>query len=277
MAKVLSVVEIDPQPTFDITVEDAHCYYGSAEGEPVLMHNCLEWVTYKLMGNIFYENKVKRMRPRVECVVPPFVGKLPQSWTYAINKLEKHPERLKFIAKEAVKDIKAGHTILIPMQRVPVIKALTQAINILMDKNVAASFFGGTPKSPKVKGNRKELIDKMRSGKLRCLVGQTRLLSTGINIQRASMLYQASPSSNLPKADQRFSRVLTPLDGKIQPVFKYFLDDIDIVRSCMRAEHFGCVWPTFRPLIDTKNKQKLDDYFKNRKNRGPAEYTDGYI
>lgn len=238
----------------------------------------LEWVTYKLMGEIFYENKVKRLRPRIECVVPPFVGKLPQSWTYAINRLEKHPERLKFIAQQAVKDIKAGHTILIPMQRIPVVKALTQAINILMDKNVAAAFHGGTPKSQRVRGNRKELIDKMRNGKLKCFVGQTRLLSTGINIPRASMLYQCTPSSNLPKADQRFSRVLTPMDGKQQPVFKYFLDDIDLIRSCMRAEHFGCVWPTFRPMIDQRNKIKLDDYFRNRKGkRGPAEYSGGYL
>ena len=237
----------------------------------------LEWLTFKLIGGIYYENKIQRLRPKIEVVYPPFVGKLPQSWTYAVSKLEKHPERLKFIAQEAVKDIKAGHTILIPMQRVPVIKALSQAINMMMDKNVSAAFYGGTPKDQRKKGNRKELIDKMRKRKLRCFVGQTRLLSTGINIPVASMLYQVSPSSNLPKADQRFSRVLTPDENKMNPVFKYFCDDIDIVRSCMRAEHFGCVWPVFHPIIDAKTKQQLDNYFRNKKTRGPAEYANGYI
>lgn len=274
---VLDEVQFSAALEFSRVLGTFNCRYKFGLSGTPERKDTLEWVTYKLMGKIFYENKVERMRPRIEVVHPPFVGKLPQSWTYAINKLEKHPERLKFMAKEAVKDIKAGHTVLIPMQRIPVIKALVQAINIMMDKNIAAAFYGGTPKNPKVKGNRKELIDKMRRRKLRCFVGQTRLLSTGINIPCASMLYQSTPSSNLPKADQRFSRVLTPDPGKLQPVFKYFCDDIDIVRSCMRAEHFGCVFPTFRPMMDPRTKQHLEDYFRNRKTRGPAEYAGGYL
>ena len=274
---VLDEVQFSAALEFSRVLGTFNCKYKFGLSGTPERKDTLEWVTYKLMGSIFYENKIKRMRPRIEVVVPPFVGKLPQSWVYAINKLESHPERLKFVAKEAVKDIKAGHTVLIPMQRIPVIKALTQAINIMMDKTVAASFIGATPKSTKVKGNRKELIDKMRNRKLRCFVGQMRLLSTGINIPCASMLYQVTPCSNLPKADQRFSRVLTPDDSKPQPVFKYFADDIDMVRSCMRSEHFGCVWPTFRPMMDQRTKVKLDDYFKNKKTRGPAEYADGVI
>lgn len=274
---VLDEVQFSAALEFSRVLGTFNCKYKYGLSGTPERKDTLEWVTYKLMGSIFYENKVQRLKPRIEIVYPPHVGKLPQSWVYAVNKLEKHPERLKFIAQEAVKDIKAGHTVLIPMQRVPVIKALAEAINRIMDKNVAIAFHGGVSKSKRVKNNRKEIIDKMRQRKFRCMVGTVSLVSTGINIPPASMLYQTTPSSNLPKADQRFSRVLTPYEGKPQPVFKYFADDIDMVRSCMRAEHFGCVWTTFRPQIDPKTKVKLDDYFRNRKTRGPNEYAGGYI
>jgi superfamily II DNA or RNA helicase len=233
----------------------------------------LEYIVYQLLGKVFHEVKIPRLRPRIEVVTPPHVGKLPQSWTYMVGKLEKHPKRLRHIAETAVKDVKAGHCILIPMMRVPVVNALAKAINRIAGSDIACAFTGQTPKRL-----RKGIIDKARKKKIRVLVGNGRMVSTGINIPVASMIYQATPSSNLPKADQRFSRVLTPYEGKLQPVFKYWLDDVDVVRNCMRAEHFGLVQPMFKPSMDPITKGKLDAYFRNKKQRfNSDEYTGGYI
>lgn len=157
--------------------------------------------------------------------------------------------------------MKAGHLVVIPLTRVPVIKALTAAINKIHGKNIAAMFYGGIKKE-----ERKAVIERARHYKVKVVVGNTSLLSTGINIPRASMLYQVTPASNIPKAQQRFSRVLTPMDGKPNPVIKYFLDDVDVVRRCLQKEHWQCMMPMFKPMISERVKEQLAQYFKGSSN-----------
>ena len=232
-----------------------------------------EYIFYNLLGPVFYQNKVEQLRPRLECVVTNFGGKMPQQWTYIVNKIEKDPKRLRLIADTAIADVKAGHLVFIPLARVAVIKALAKAINQIRGKDIAAAFHGGVHKDL-----RKRIIQEARDYKIKIVVGNTRLISTGTNIPRASMLYQVSPSSNIPKAEQRFARVLTPHEGKPQPVFKYFLDDIDVVRSCLRKEHWHVVIPRFRPKMTGETKEILDHYFKNKKRpTGVNDYSGGYI
>jgi superfamily II DNA or RNA helicase len=185
---------------------------------------------------------------------------MPQGWTYIVNKIEKDPARLKLIAKEAIKDMNAGHLVLIPFSRVPVITALTKAINQMVGKDVAASFYGGLKKDM-----RKTVIDRARNYKVKILVGNIRLLSTGINIPRASMFYQCTPASNIPRAEQKFARVLTPFDGKPEPGIKYFLDDVQVVKSCMRKEHWQCLVPRFRPRMTGEVRDVITTYLNGKK------------
>ena len=210
---------------------------------------------------MFFTNEVKKLRPTLEIKNSGFKGPVPQSWTYIIRKLENDPKRLKTIANEAIADVKAGHLVVIPLTRVPVIKALTAAINKIHGKNIAAMFYGGIKKE-----ERKAVIERARHYKVKVVVGNTSLLSTGINIPRASMLYQVTPASNIPKAQQRFSRVLTPMDGKPNPVIKYFLDDVDVVRRCLQKEHWQCMMPMFKPMISERVKEQLAQYFKGSSN-----------
>lgn len=229
-----------------------------------------EKIIYKIFGKIFHESKVERLRPRIEVVDPPPLPTLPKTWQYMVAKLEGNPQRLKQIIDIVLKDVKAGHTVFIPLASVDVIKALTQAINRVADRKIAQTFYGGMKKSEK-----KKTIDLARKRKIKVLVGNTRMLSTGINVPCASMLYQLTPSSNLPKADQRFSRVLTPHEGKPQPVVKYWLDKVDVVRSCLRNEHFQCMVPTFKPLIDQRTRVILDRYFATKKKRDHDDLSTG--
>lgn len=232
-----------------------------------------EFIFYNLLGPVFYENVVERLRPTVYVTPTAMSGKLPQSWTYMVSKLEKDPARLKLIAKQAIKDVKAGHMVLIPLTRVPVIDALAKAINILAGKKIAGVFHGQMHKD-----RRKKMIQLACEYRCKVLVGNTRLLSTGINIPRASMLYQVSPSANIPKAEQRFSRVLTPHEGKPRPGIRYFLDDVGVVRKCMQKEHWQCLVPTFRPMMTPEVAQVLKGYFAN-KGKGPGvnDYMGGQV
>lgn len=220
------------------------------------------WILDQLFGPVFYDNKVERLVPEVKITTTEFGGSIPQTWVYMVRKLEFDPERLKLIAKTAIKDVEGGHLVLIPMARVDAINALVKAINIMAGKKIARAFHG-----QKGKDHRKETIARAREYKTKIVVGNTSLLSTGINIPRASMLYEVTPSSNIPKAEQRFSRVLTPMEGKPQPGVRYFLDDFDLRRSCIRNEFFQCLLPRFRPLLNQKTKEQLYGYLQTKTNK----------
>ena len=275
--KLVRIESLDPEESFDISVLDANEYYAASPGSGgyILQHNCKEWVTYKLMGPVFHETQVERLRPEIQYVETAVTGALPKTWTYMVKRLETDPKRLKLIAEEALKDVKAGHAIMIPMAGIAPVRALAKAINQMYGKTIAAPFYGAVKKE-----RRKQIIELARNYKIKVVVGNTKLLSTGINIPRLSMLYEVTPSSNQPKAEQRFSRVLTPMEGKPQPVIKYFLDDVDVRRSCIRSEFFGTLYPKFRPKMRPDVKEKLFNYMQNkRKNHttGKATYTGGYI
>lgn len=271
MPKVKSVEFIKDAEAFDITVPGPHSYYAGTEGKEVLVHNCQHWIGRNLVGKIFHTTSAKSLVPIVECTWTALGGKMPTMWTYMVKKIEENPERLKLIAKQALKDVKAGHLVLIPFQRVSVILALTQAINRMAGETIAGSFYGKTK-------NRKDFIKEARAYRIKIVVGQFKLLSTGINIPRASCLYQCTPASNLPKAEQRFNRILTPYVGKPWPVIRYFLDDVDVVRNCMKSEHFKCLLPMFRPKMTKETADTLYAYFaKKQINKNLNDYVGGAI
>jgi superfamily II DNA or RNA helicase len=196
---------------------------------------------------------------------------MPTNWVYMVKKIEANPDRLKMIAKQALKDVKAGHMVLIPLKRTEVITALTLAINKMAGEQIAESFYGKTKK-------RKELIQRARNYETKIIVGQITLLSTGINIPRASALYEVTPSSNIPKAEQRFSRILTPHEGKPAPLLRYFLDDVDVRRNCIRTEFFKCLWPMFRPKMSVSTKEQLFGYMSKKKiSKNLNDYVGGAI
>jgi superfamily II DNA or RNA helicase len=245
-----------------------HCEYRiGLSGTPERKDN-RHWVLDQLFGPVFYDNKVERMVPEVTTIRTDFHGPVPQSWTSMVRKIEFDPKRLKLIAETALKDMHAGHLVLIPMARVDAINALSKAINIIEGKKVSRPFHGRLDKE-----TRRETIERARNYKTKIVVGNINLLSTGINIPRASALYEVTPSSNLPKAEQRFSRVLTPYEGKPRPIFRYFLDDFDLRRNCIRTEFFGKVWPTFRPIINPKVKERFFDYLQERSSKGRKSRT----
>ena len=218
-----------------------------------------EILVYGLLGQVFHTNEVEKKRPRLEAITSPLKGTMPQQWTYIVKKIENDPARIQFLAKEAVKDVKDNHLVIIPLTRIPAIQSLVEAINTRAGREIAIAFHGKIKKD-----QRKIVIERARNYEVQVVVGNTSLLSTGINIPRASMLYEATPSSNIPKAQQRQSRVLTPMDGKPQPVIKYIMDDVDVVRRCMQKEHWQCMMPLFKPMISEDVRERLNAYFKGK-------------
>lgn len=225
-------------------------------------------VTEALFGPIMYEAKVDRLRPRVSLVRTEF--RRPKSkgrplWTTMVKTLETDPARLKLIAKWAIKDAKDGHMVLIPLSQVIPIKALTMAINKMSGKRMAHAFWGGLKKDV-----RKQLIQDARNYKARILVGNSKLVSVGINIPRASMIYEVAMSSNIENCEQRIARVLTPWDDKPPPGVRIFLDEYEVRKSCLRNEWFKCIKPKFKPVISAVDEKIMKSYLSGKKDEGHA-------
>lgn len=215
-----------------------------------------------LFGPILFEAKVEQLKPRVQLVRTEFTrksGKGRSQWATLVKQIETDPKRLKLIAQWAIKDAKAGHMVLIPFSQVVPIKALTLAINTLAGKRMAHAFWGGLRKD-----KRKQLIQDARKYKARILVGNSKLVSVGTNIPRASAIYYCHLSSNKENAEQRIARVLTPYEDKPQPLLRIFLDNCDVSRSCLRTEWFGAITKKFKPIISEVDKKVLHAHLANK-------------
>lgn len=216
-----------------------------------------------IMGPIIYEMKVERMKPHVRLTRTGYskVQKGQTPWAFLVRNMENDKKRILCIAKQAVKDIADGHMVLIPTAQVKPIGLIVKKINELAGRRVAYPFTGQLKKE-----QRDLYIEKAREYKIKCLVGTQKILSVGINIPRASCLFEVCLSSNLPNAQQRMSRVLTPMEGKPEPIIRFFLDDFGVRRNCMRNEYYRVLVPIFRPHISAKDKELLEAYFKGKDN-----------
>lgn len=217
----------------------------------------------QIVGPIIHQIRVKSLQPQVRVAKTSYSktykGNVP--WVRMVSSLENDKKRLKEIAKWAVKDVANGHMVLIPFAQVKPVNKLVALINELAGEKIAHAFTG---KEAKI---RDDLVDKARTYELKVLVGQQKIISTGINIPRASMLYETVMSANTVNAKQRMMRVLTEYDGKPAPCIRMFLDDHNVRRNCMRGEFYG-VLMKLRPIISEKTKAIIDGYFKQRQASG---------
>lgn len=218
-------------------------------------------IVRSIVGPVIHQTETESLVPRVQFVYTNISPKKEyKTWTGMISFLELCPERIKLLAKYAIADAKKGHLVLIPLSRVTAIKVLAEAINRMVGKEIALPFYGNITKEERIK-----TIQRARDYKIRILVGNTKLISTGINIPRASCIYQCTPSNNKPNAEQRWSRILTPFENKPEPMIRVFGDDMKVVRSCFRGEYWGVLHPLFKPKMTDDTRSKLFDWMNGKK------------
>lgn len=230
-----------------------------------------------LIGPVIYEASVDRLSPRIEllssgvAIKPPMGGNA--AFASFINRLEHHPQRMKKVVDRVIQAVKEKHMVLLPCLRVKTVQVLIKAINIEaerklgIEKAIAARFVGGMPKK-----ERSQVIQDARNYKIKVLVGNIKLLSTGLNIPRASMLIEYTLSSNRPNAIQRVARVLTPMDGKPTPVVVFVLDDSKIMRTTRKSEWWGAINPEFKPRLLPDVQKDLFNWFKGGDSHDASDY-----
>ncbi len=217
-----------------------------------------------IVGPILHEMKTERQRPRIKLTrtayqPPGSKRRGPTPWAYIVSNMENDKKRIDVIARQAIADVKDGHMVLIPVAQVKPIKKIVDRINELAGRTLAYAFTGSLKKA-----DRDSYIQRARDYKIKILVGTQKILSVGINIPRASCLYEVVLSSNMPNAQQRMARVLTPMPDKPESLIRYFLDDFPVRKSCMRAEYYQVMEPIFKPLISPRDKEMLLEYFRSK-------------
>lgn len=136
--------------------------------------------------------------------------------------LANNKKRNDFIISWILKDLEAGHSIVIPCHFKDHIFEIVKRVNTAVGYEVAAAFVGGGGKKNKIdRDNIKKLASER---KIRVVVGIRRLLQRGINIKPWSCLYYIMPMNNEPNWKQESSRILTPDPDKRQPVIRFFVD-----------------------------------------------------
>lgn len=193
--------------------------------------------------------------PRWSLVPTGFSKQSGGMWVNLVKRLEGDPKRLKLIAEWAVRDAAAGNIILIPLSHLKPVKALVLAINKIAGEELAQALVGSLTKKV-----RKQLVEDTQLGKVKIVVGTIKLLSVGLNLPPANMLYEVALSSNIYNAEQRISRILTPHPGKGRPIVRVFLDDYKVRRSCLRNEWFGCIKRLFKPTFEPNGEQMWLQY-----------------
>lgn len=214
-------------------------------------------IAHDLVGPIIYSAQVERLRPKVSLLFTDVKidvnGRSSTAFSGFVTRIEKHSKRVKLVAAKVVEMVKRGHMVMVPVTRIKSVALYVNAINELMDERIAYPFFGGLRKDV-----RENTIAMARSYEAKVLVGNIRLLSTGINIPRASCIIdRVTPTSNIPSCDQRVSRILTPMNGKPNPELVMLLDESDAMRACLRNEWWNCIKPRHNPILSSQDYRNL--------------------
>lgn len=229
-------------------------------------------VTEDLVGPVIYKSKIANLKPTVDVVFPPgkyeMKGMGNAGFAFLISKLENNTPRRNFLVKEIIKRAEQGHLVLCPMTRVNSVLNYVRDINEIMGPGYALPFYGGLTKERRV-----STITDARQYKCKVIIGNINLLQTGLNIPRASCLFEPGLNSNIPKAIQRYARILTPMDDKPEPTIVFTLDDCDIMRGCRRNEYWNALVPNFAPIVNKENQIALNEYFAKKKN-GRSNFND---
>jgi superfamily II DNA or RNA helicase len=179
-------------------------------------------------------------------------SRTPKTWNGILSFLIKNDKRNEMIAAKALKDVKDGHIVLIPIVQHQHAEQIKQKIHYLGgDKSSVFTFTGQIPKN-----KRQWARDEMNNNsKLKIIIAMRSML-TGMNIPRWSAIYTVSPISNVPNYEQEVKRICTPMEGKKTPIIRYFFDD------CLGMS-YGCLRTCLKTLENPENGFVLDKTFMN--------------
>ena len=149
-------------------------------------------------------------------------------WNTMINRLSKHDLRNKAVMEFVKQDLKDGHKLILPLDRIAHIDTLHEMSQSLVKNGYKVEkLTGGTPKPI-----RESIIERAHDGDIDLLIATRKLIYLGIDVPPMSGIYYIVPSANKENIYQEISRVRTPYKDKKTPMVRYFLDDASVSHAC---------------------------------------------
>lgn len=216
------------------------------DGRQVLVKN--------IIGPIVAKSVRESLIPTVYVYETGFVPRARYSgkraWTFAMQALSRSKPRNRLIVEKVIADLKKGHNIVIPVYFKNHVLLLRDMINKAYGKDICGVFMGGGGK--RNKADRKRTLADAKAGKIRVTIGIRSLLQLGLNVPAWSCIHEVMPISNEPNLKQETSRVRTPMEGKIGPVIRLYVDE-------NLGQSLGCARNSIKHMMGFKYKfSKLD-------------------
>lgn len=218
-------------PEFARVINTSRARYRGAVTATDKRKDNRQYLMQHIVGPVVSEIKVPQMTAKVIIQEMDFVKtraayKGKAGWSYCMRFLANHDKRNEFMFDMIGKDLEAGHNIVIPLYTKEHIYYVTRIINDRFGKGTAEAYTADLK-------DREPTLDRARSGKTRVIVGIRSLLQLGLNVPAWTCLYYFMPMNNEPNWYQESSRILTPEDGKRQPLIRMFVDSqIRLVLGC---------------------------------------------
>lgn len=261
---------------FSLVVGKFKTYYRYGVTGTVERKDGKHYVIKKVFGPVVARTTVDALKPVV--YVRESGAKYrsqPKNPTYAFLAISKNKTRNTGIVKDVIADLKAGHSIIIPLTFKRHIFELVRQINEAWGSEIARHYVGGG--TQRNKEERRQTLSDAKRGKIRVVVGIRRLMQRGLNVKLWSAYYCVAPISNRPNLKQESNRICTPEDGKIQPIIRVVYDrGMGISFGCARntIEHlksFG-----FTIAEDDVTQEALAEFNQKRRRGGEDAYEDDF-
>lgn len=196
-----------------------------------------QWIFKRVIGPIVAKTVIEALTPKVFIKETGIkLRSIPKNWTYMMQALARSAPRNKLLVDRVLRDVKAGHSVIVPLQFVKHIHEIVKMINEAHGSIIAKAFTGGS--GQKNKDLRKAILAEAKRGEVKVVVGTRSLLQLGLNVPRWSCIHTFMPIANEPNYKQETKRICTPMEGKRQPIVRLWYDavmgaSIGCARQCV--------------------------------------------
>lgn len=244
--KVVGTLAVDEVHTanakcFASTISSIKARYKLGCSATVARKDKKEFLSFALLGPVTAMSTVEALTPTVYIHKTDLPGKRFDSgnagWVKTCQYISRDEDRNKLLVQQVLKDLEAGHNLVIPVNYVEHVKLLQKSINDAYGSEICGIFTGSSGGSgEKNKKARKEVLSAAKANEIRVVVGIRSILRLGLNVPSWSAIYLCLPISNEPNLKQETARVCTPKEGKPNPIIRLFVDfNQGISLGCARS------------------------------------------
>ena len=183
----------------------------------------------KLIGPTIYKEKFES---KVPVTVEPhqsdfyFAYRGPFDWANLQNALVKDDKRNRLIAELALREIKAGHSVLVLSRRIEHLERVMYLMDTLGDNTGNVQILTGSVPKPK----RRSMLDKFRAGKIKCILA-TQLADEALDVPILSRVILTYPGKHEGRIIQQVGRALREHPLKEDALIIDIVDDnISVLR-----------------------------------------------